>query len=232
MIILTQKLTDISSRLPKGQVAVFLKDSPLLPENIAFHTDLRVFCHKSTLICAPSVGESIFPFVPKGADLICGDVEPAGDYPCDVPYNAVAVGRFLIANIKTVSPDILAYAKKAGLSVISVKQGYCRCNVTVVSDKEGNESIITEDDGISAAARMHGIDVLTLSPGGVRLTGWDNGFIGGSSMTTPDDILFFGDLDLHPQGKKIEDFCRIYGKNPISAIQGSQLFDYGGGCCI
>ncbi len=232
MIILTEKLSHIESRLPKGQVGIFLSDSPFLQKNIAFHTDLRVFYHNKTLICPPSLKRILSATLPEEIRIICGAKEPSGDYPDDVPYNAVAVGRFLIANKKTVAKEILDYAENQNLTVIPVKQGYCRCNVTVVSALWGKEAIITEDEGIAAKAKEYGIMVLLIPAGAVTLTGWNNGFIGGASISTQNEILFFGDINLHPHGKEIEDFCALYGKKTTSLIPNSTLFDYGGGYCL
>ncbi len=232
MIILTEKLSNTEPRLPKGQVGIFLPNSPFLPENIAFHTDLRVFHHNKTLICSPSLKRILSVALPEEIKIICGAKEPEGDYPNDVFYNAVAVGRFIIANKKTVAKEILDYAENQNLTVIPVKQGYCRCNVAVISDIRGKEAIITEDEGIAAKAKEYGIDVLLIPAGGVTLTGWNNGFIGGASISTKDEILFFGDIKLHPQGKEIEDFCALYRKKTTSLIPHSPLFDYGGGYCL
>jgi hypothetical protein len=232
MIILTEKLSNTISRLPKGQVGIFLPDSPFLPENISFHTDLRVFYHNNTVICPPSLKRILTVTLPEEIRIICGEREPEGLYPNDVLYNAVAVGRFLIANEKTVAKEILDYTKSQNMTLIPVKQGYCRCNVTIVSNTYGKEAIITEDEGVAKKAMEYGIDVLLIPAGGVTLTGWKNGFIGGASVSTQNEIIFFGDIALHPQGKEISDFCALYGKQPFSLIPDSPLFDYGGGYCL
>ncbi len=232
MLILTQRLSHTARHLPKGQVAVFLPDSTTLDSRLCFHTDLRVFGDGNNIICAPSVYDTLKESLPKDINIIKGDSEPEGCYPNDVPYNGVTVGRFLIANPKTLSPLILDYAKAEALTLVPVKQGYCRCNVTVVSHKAGKEAIITEDKGIASTLEKQGIEVLLIPHGGVFLEGWDNGFIGGASVTTDDSVIFFGDLSLHPEGEKISDFCLKHGKNPISLLQGDPLTDLGGGIFI
>ena len=232
MLILTERLSHTLSHLPKGQVALFLPDSPLLDPRVCFHTDLRVFAHKRRIICAPSVYGILKEKLPLSVLLTSGKTEPEGAYPKEVPYNGVAVGRFLIANPDNLSGDVLDYAKAAGLTLIPVKQGYCRCNVTVVSDTEGKEAVITEDKGIASAAQKQGVEVLLLPHGGVSLEGWDNGFIGGASVTTADSVLFFGDLALHPEGGRIAEFCLTHGKTPLSLISGVPLSDCGGGVWI
>ena len=232
MLILTQRLSHTESHLPKGQVALFLPDHPSLDPRVCFHTDLRVFAHKNSLFCAPSAYGMLKEALPPRVTLTKGDREPYGLYPTDVPYNGVTVGRFLIANPNTLSPVILSYAQRESLALIPVKQGYCRCNLTEVSSEVGKEAVITEDRGIAKALEEKGVEVLLIGKGGVTLAGWDNGFIGGASVTTADSVIFFGDLSLHPDGKRISDFCLAHGKTPLSLIPNVPLSDFGGGIWI
>ena len=108
--------------------------------------------------------------------------------------------------------------------MIACKQGYARCSVCVVDEN----SIITADRGIAAAARKNGIDVLMIRPGFIALDGFPYGFIGGAAFKIAADILSFtGTLDRHPDKAAIEDFLSAKKIKPVY-ITHYPIFDIGG----
>jgi hypothetical protein len=90
----------------------------------------------------------------------------------------------------------------------------------------GDNAIITADPSIAKAVKEKGIDVLSVSPLGVRLDGYDYGFIGGASGTDEENVYFCGNIDLHPDSERIKAFCRKHGKNAVS-LSDEPLYDYG-----
>ena len=148
--------------------------------------------------------------------------DPLMRYPRDIAYNAACTGRFLIHNLKYTAPLIIEEAEKAKMKLIDVPQGYAKCS-TVVLDKN---SIITYDKGIADKCReCDGPKVLLVSPGHVRLEGYNTGFIGGASGRVGDEIVFSGDLSAHPDFPAIVQFieerglkCKWFPEFPLTDI--------------
>ena len=126
-------------------------------------------------------------------------------YPDDVALNAAqlispSLGDMLFCRRKSTAAEILSlYSNEA---VADVRQGSAHCSVCAVTER----AIITTDDGIARRAELCGIDVLKISPGGIRLDGYDSGFIGGASARVGDTLCFFGDPKTHQDGEKIIKF--------------------------
>lgn len=137
----------------------------------------------------------------KGADHV------GFHYPANSRYNAAHVGRHLIHNTHHTDPAILNIARELGMKPIHVRQGYTKCNLVVVDDN----SVITSDMGIAAVLENNGVDVLTISPGHVKLNGMPYGFLGGASGKVDYEILFNGNLEDHPDFLRITEFIRQRG---------------------
>lgn len=153
----------------------------------------NISCHPDIFMCKLGSQDNSFLF--KGD---CKKLRT--DYPGDIRYNAACTGKYFIHNLKYTDPLLLKKAKEMGMELIDVKQGYTKCSVVVVNEN----SIITYDQGIARACKKHPeLEVLLISPGFVRLDGFDTGFIGGASGRLGDHIVFNGNLYEHP------DFLRI-----------------------
>lgn len=138
-------------------------------------------------------------------------------YPSDVPFNCVCVGKKFICNTKTVSPCILESMVRKGYDIIDVKQGYTKCSVAVV----GENAIITDDESIYSECSRQGMDCLKVAKGSVHLSGFDYGFIGGTSgKISANEIIFNGDITKHPDYNKIEKFLNKYN---IKAVYSSDV---------
>ena len=70
------------------------------------------------------------------------------------------------------------------------------------------------------------MEVLFVSNEGVFLDGYLNGFIGGASVVTENEVIFTGDLYLSPDAKKIIDFVEHNGKKTVF-FSGLPLYDLG-----
>ena len=144
------------------------------------------------------------------------------EYPHDIPFNAACTGRYFVHNLKYTAPELLEAAKEMGMTLVNVKQGYAKCSTVVVDE----DSIITYDMGIAAACSKAGMDVLTVEPGHVLLSGYNTGFIGGASGRVGDSVYFNGDLTAHPDHSRIIEFIESKGLNVIS-FPGWPLTDIG-----
>ncbi len=157
-----------------------------------------------------------------GPYIFHGEKELVGSsYPSDSIYNAASTGRFFIHNLSITDSKLLVEAKKLGLTLIDVKQGYTKCNTCIVDDS----SIITSDAGIARACRGM-LDVCLISPGSIELKGFKYGFIGGASGRIDDEIIFNGNLNAHPDAERITEF--IYSRGlKIKQFEAYSLTDIG-----
>lgn len=146
------------------------------------------------------------------------------NYPLNVSLNCARICNKLIANTKYTDPQILDYCARKNIKIIDVKQGYAKCSTAIIN----HDSVITSDETIYRVCIENQIDVLKITPGHISLPGYDYGFIGGCcGLVAPNKIVFTGNLELHPDGKKIIKF--IYSKNiDILCLSDKQLLDIGG----
>ncbi|MBE6764910.1 MAG: hypothetical protein E7546_03390 [Ruminococcaceae bacterium] len=193
-----------------------------LPKPVRSHADM-LCCH-----IAPDFVYAYDKELPRKLESLgvkCAMAEhiPSDVYPEDAALNCAVLGKYLIANEKTASVQVLSHASSVGLEIINVRQGYARCTTAIIDEN----SVITADRGIVRALREKGIDVLLINPGGIELPGYGYGFIGGTCGKICDDtILFMGDPMTHPDGGMICDF--ISSKNIKIVHTEGNLFDFGG----
>ena len=107
------------------------------------------------------------------------------------------------------------------LQLIDVRQGYTKCSTIIVDEN----SIITYDKGIAKPCEAAGMNVLLVKPGFVKLRGADTGFIGGASGRVDGEIVFNGDLSVHPNFREITAFieerglgCKWFGSYELEDI--------------
>ena len=209
----------------RGFEPIKLPPFPTLQSPVAAHPDMLLFLGKGKLICHADYFAVAKKEISLIADINCSELVLARDavgaeYPRDVIFNAAAVGEYLICRRDAISAKVAELYSED--MTINVKQGYAKCSTSIV----GDNAIITADPSISRAASEKGIDVLLISPHGVRLDGYDCGFIGGASGADNENVYFCGNIDLHPDSERIKAFCRKHGKNAVS-LSDESLYDYG-----
>ncbi len=230
MIAITDSRTPTAalSRLCElGFEIISLPRADYLAEPVSAHPDMLVFMGLGGLFCHKIYYQSnkeIIDGIAKktGLELIISAEHTSAEYPYDVLFNCVLLGNKLLCNTNTVSRLILERAMAQGIAVIHTNQGYTKCSVCKVDDN----TIITSDMSIYKACASNGISVMLVSPEGVGLDGYSCGFIGGSSGNDGKCVYFCGDISLHPDGKKIIEFCNSHGKNVIS-LSDKALYDVG-----
>ena len=211
--------------LERGFELIKMPPFSALQTPVSAHPDMLFFLGKGRLVCHKdyfAVAEEQINKIAKASncEIIFSDENIGGEYPLDVLFNAAPVGDLLICRRDAVSGMVAeTYGEK---NIINVKQGYAKCSTCVVSDN----AIITADSSIAKVAENRGIDVLVISPSGVRLDGYDCGFIGGASGADGENVYFCGNIDLHPDGEKIKAFCEKQGKTAVS-LSNELLYDYG-----
>ena len=160
------------------------------------HTYDSVSSHPDIFMCKFDEGK-----------MFNGDPNELGfNYPENIKFNAVVMGKYFIHNLKFTSLSLLAEAERLGKRLIDVPQGYTKCNMAVVSDN----AAITSDIGIAnaLAALKADIDLLVVKPGHVILKGQPYGFLGGASGRVENEMIFHGNLTAHPDFDRISDFVK------------------------
>ena len=185
---------------------------------VCSHPDMTILhMGENKFICAPDAWEYYNNLLPD-ARMIRGEIELSPEYPRDITYNIAVVGGYAFLNLKTSQARI-----NTGRRTINVRQGYAKCGTCVVGEK----AIITADTGICAAARENGLDALLIEPGHIELPGMNYGFIGGASgLIAPHSLAVNGELDTHPNGGEIVNFCRKHDVEIVELKHGS-IYDIG-----
>lgn len=150
------------------------------------------------------------------------DTNVAPKYPRDIGLNLFCLDKYLFGRVDCAPQPVLDYAHALGYQSVFVKQGYAKCSTAVLDDR----ALITADPSISHAAKALGIDVLSVSPGGVSLPGYECGFLGGACGVWNRQVFFCGDIMTHPNGLAIIDFCHANGFGTVSLYNGP-LWDVG-----
>lgn len=196
-----------------------------LPSATEHHIDQMAFKFSNSHIFVANESKFILNKL-NNYDFSVIDESLGNKYPKDVLLNVCQVGNFLFCNEKYSSKQLISYAKKLGLEIINVSQGYANCSICVVSNSK--PALITEDESIyNACALVDGIDALLISKGEVTLEGYDYGFIGGSSALIEDNVYFFGNISSHPDYESIKEFISNHNKGLVELSQ-NPLTDIGG----
>ena len=188
-----------------------------LPPPVSSHADMLIFSDGDRLVTTKKYyNENKTCFY--GSEIITTNDGFGSSYPKDIIFNAFVIEDTLFGKTDSISREITAlYKKKQNLS-----QGYAKCSTLLF----GNNAV-TADTGIYNALYSHGINALLIKAGGIRLPGYNYGFIGGASFVFDDTVMFFGNLCLHPDYKEITDF--IYSKGyKIISDNSMPLTDFGG----
>lgn len=151
------------------------------------------------------------------------NVRFSATYPDDVALNILRLGGCAYGRFDAACSILLEHLSRRGVEQVSVKQGYAKCSACVVS----RGAAITSDSGLATAMRSRGIDVLEIAAGGVRLDGYDSGFIGGASgLIAPDKLAFTGRLESLDDNARIREFLAKHHVRPIELTDG-EMFDIG-----
>lgn len=163
--------------------------------------DPAISCHPDVFLCKMGVGDDAPLFSAAPGDL-------GRDYPQDCAFNAACTGKYFIHNLSATNKGLLQAAREMGMTLVDVRQGYTKCSTVIVDET----SIITYDQGIARACGQYSdLEVLLISPGFVRLDGYDTGFIGGCSGRVGQEVIFNGDLFAHPDFSRILPFIESRG---------------------
>lgn len=210
-----------------GIRALPLKPFSKLDLPVSTHADMllcvldnRVFCYKDYFFDNVSLFEGLMQ---KNYQITIIDKDCKKKYPNDIALNVLVIGKTLFCNEKYTANEILTYAKDREYKIINVKQGYSACSTFVIDKKHA----ITADMGMKRALEKENIDVTLISNEGIKLDGYNYGFIGGSGVIIDDTAYFFGNIKTHPDFEKIRK--ALDNKNiKIFSILPNDVYDFGG----
>ena len=208
-----------------GILPIWLPGNPDVDARLCGHADLSVLHLREKVFLAAPFLRNCSDFLEK-MEKFNAKIEfiprQGRGYPQEAGLNICVCGEHVICNPATAEPSALS--SFAGKNIISVKQGYSRCAVCKVN----NHAIITADHGIAKALEDSAVDVLEITPGYVRLDGFDYGFIGGASFVPAEGfVAFTGHLHAHPDEDRICKFLEKHAVRPIY-LSDEPIFDIGG----
>lgn len=206
-----------------GLEALWMPDNPNIDPRLAGHADLSAIRLGKCLVTARHIiVDPLFvnDLTNRGYELISAEREQGARYPADVNLCACVSANRLIHNLRYTDPAVLKYFDG---EKINVKQGYTRCSCCIV----GADALISSDSGIEQIARKNDIEVLKINAGGIRLAGFDYGFIGGAAIVLDEAVLLSGRLENTRDMRSVESFIRSRGKIPVYLTEDT-AFDIGG----
>lgn len=215
------ELADSLRRL--GMDVVLTTADKRLPGPVQWHPDMQMCAIGGRMIVLKDCG--LLDVLAKYGISASETMDlPEASYPKDVLCNVLAWDKWAMGNAVAADRAVLQTADKLGLTWINVKQGYAACATTLVDE----QSAITADDGVAVQLERHGIQVLRINAGTVRLPGYPYGFIGGCcGKLAPGQMAFAGSLDINPDGERIRKFLSLRGVMPVELFCG-ELLDVGG----
>lgn len=210
-----------------------LQPDPVLAPWVADHPDMILASIGGKLIVPANYYGMNFAVLDPiaevaGLDIITSDVPRGTKYPHDIPFNALITDRHIFAKLSHIAPELLKIAGNTGLTPIGVNQGYAACSAVSVKNV-----IVTGDPSIKTAAEKHGYDIIKIDSSGIKLDGYDHGFIGGASAVIGNTVYFIGDpqktpgtqtliSELEARGIKYE----ILFDGPLTDYGGIKLFNF------
>ncbi|MDL2228504.1 hypothetical protein LJC25_05255 [Bacteroidales bacterium OttesenSCG-928-K03] len=216
-------------RLPEEAIQNLQKYGDCLPfysENITYkeiagHPDIFFLPTEKFVIVAPNTPQHYIDYLKKqNVTLIIGQNSVGNKKEDSTCYNAVVSDNYIIHNKNFTDQSIFQNIKEK--EFIQVNQAYTRCSLLPLK----NDCFITSDRGIEKELLNNKLTCLYVSPKEIELPGFPYGFIGGCMGIFEDKVFIIGNLDFHPEGKKIEAFLHENDYQIISLYDG-KLFDGG-----
>ena len=193
-----------------------------LPAPVNHHPDMLFFNppNSTVTVLSKSYHAVNLRFFEKftAENLILDGIPLGSEYPHDIPFDAIGIGDTLYCLESHTSPEV----KKLFPKTVNVKQGYAACSTLILNET----TAITADKSIAKALKANGNTVHLISPEGISLPGYDCGFIGGASAVINGTVIFFGNLQNHPDGERIAEICRAVGLKTVD-LPHLPLTDYG-----
>lgn len=200
-LIIDNRFYNVATKYFKGRFHVI--PSPVikgLPPEVASHTDMGLVRIGDVFVAEPTVYD-YYKKVLFDKTILCGKTEISAHYPQDIAYNVLISETVAFGNEAYVDPCVKEVLKSQGIALKNVKQGYSKCACVYAFG-----CVITADKGMYESAKKENLPALLISPGDVRLSGFDYGFLGGATGELDEKLFFFGDVTKHRDYEKIKAF--------------------------
>lgn len=200
-------------------LVLYLETAGITYPAVSGHPDV-FFCQtRDGLVCAPNVPTELTKqLVSADISVITGKHPIENKFPDTAILNAVVTDKYLIHHQKYTDPHLKKSCSH--LESIHVNQAYTRCNLIPLND----DRFITSDRGIEKALITIGNETLYVNPKRILLSGYDHGFIGGTSGIIGNRIFFIGSLKHFREGEKLRSFLKAY---EIIELYDGPFFDGG-----
>jgi len=222
LIIVDNKIPETARvRLSEFGEVIGLSTSGITYDAISGHPDIFFCQYPGGIVVAPNLPAEYFEILDKRSIPYIIGINPVGKiYPESARYNAVVTDTYYIHYPEITDPKIKENV--GNLIPITVRQGYCRCNLLPLKENH----FITSDIGIHKILTDKKLDVLYVSAKTIRLEDFPHGFFGGVSGIWNNNVFICGSLDYHPDGEKIRLFLQKLDYTIIELYDG-ELFDGG-----
>ena len=189
---------------------------------ISGHPDIFFCPTPSGLVVSPGLPPNYRVILSNaGVGFITGHLASGIRHPASIHYNAAVNNHYLVHRLEYTDPVILENCHF--LKKINVNQGYTRCNMIWLK----HDRYITSDPGIHRTLYQNGLEGLYVSPEGILLPGFRNGFIGGTMCVYQNSVVFTGSLSQYPEGVRLGNYLVSMNYNIIELYDGP-LVDSGG----
>ncbi len=162
-----------------------------LSSDILSHPDQQLhLLDKNIAITAPEFYSYYRNILPDSITLLMGEKSLMGTYPMDCAYNVARMKHYIFCNPKSVDTKLIQYYKNAGYTIVSVKQGYAKCNLAILNDF----CAFTEDHGIYETVKKSKLDIVLhhVPVGEISLADYPYGFIGGCCGGGEGQLFWYG----------------------------------------
>ncbi|MGA3015268.1 MAG: DUF6873 family GME fold protein [Bacteroidales bacterium] len=223
LIIIDRKLPrEAKERLLSTGTVLELETEGLVYPAVSGHPDIFLCQTPQTLVISPSLPLRYVQYLEEHhVTFISGNKKTGIKYPSSVHYNAAVSDHYFVHRLEYTDPVLLQQCH--ALKKVPVKQGYTRCNLFLLR----NDHYLTSDQGIHTNLQRSGLSGIFVSPDGVLLPGFPNGFIGGAMGILNNTVYIAGNLSHFPKGETVKNFLVALGYEIIELYEGP-LFDSGG----
>ena len=222
--VVSYKYTEFINELNRNGYQTIPTDRiEIFPNPEQFHADMQILKINDTIFLLNECTDLKREFDTRHI-IYCHN--KAGEkYPKNILLNFLFLNDTIYGKLSDIDPALRSYCLENNIKMVNLNQGYCRCSTLVLK----NNAVITADSSIEKAMKENEVDVLKITEGHIILDGYDYGFIGGASRKVDDNtIIFFGNIENHPDYNLIYHFCDKHNVNIKIIFKNAPLRDIGG----
>ena len=223
LIIIDRKiLGEAKERLSSIGTVLELETEGIVYPGVSGHPDIFLCQTPRTLVISPSLPLKYVQILEENhVPFITGNDKIGPNHPSSIHYNAAVSDHYFVHRLEYTDPVLLQQCHT--LKKLPVKQGYTRCNLLLLR----NHHFLTSDQGICENLLRSGLSGIFVSPKGVHLPGFSNGFIGGTMGVLNNTVYIVGNLSYFVEGETVRKFLTDLGYEMMELYAGP-LVDGGG----